>query len=190
MISLEQQIDTLDLTAQRYASYQEGSICYLGGAYPQVLHPDHHTKIDHWQQLNRQVRHTIEVGFNAGHSTVLAMSVNADLRYTSIDVCLHRYTQPCARVVTEFYGARFQFLAGGSSLHLPQLTHSGHSTLFAIDGGHSRRQLESDLYYVTGLAHAADYIWIDDTDRPELASVVSEYFSTVEFYPSWAVVEL
>lgn len=187
MISVEQQIQTLDLTAQRYASYQEGSICYRGGAYPQIHHPDRSAKISAWQTINQQVAHTIELGFNAGHSTVLAMSANTNLWYTSIDVCIHSYTRPCARVVAELYGSRFQFLAGGSALHLPRLSPTGRRTLFAIDAGHRARDLELDLYNTLRLLRSGDSVWIDDTDRPELAAVVRDYFDLVEFYDSWAI---
>ena len=37
----------------------------------------------------------LEIGFNAGHSCMLALSANKDLVYTGVDIGMHAYTQPC-----------------------------------------------------------------------------------------------
>lgn len=181
-------IQKLDQLCLQYSRYQEGNLCYRGGNDPGTWEPDFSAKRQLWQQLCRLHSYCIEVGVNAGHSAVLALEANPNLRYTGIDVCIHRYTKPCCELIALFYPGRFQFLAGGSSLWLPKIDHPGQPTLFSIDGEHSVRQLTQDLVHVRSLACSGDTIWIDDMDRVDLRSTVDSFFSRVDFLYDVAVI--
>jgi len=181
-------IRTLDTIAWRTSGYQEGSLYHPGGTTQDFsYHGPFLAKRQAWAELCRQYPHCVEVGVNAGHSAVLALESHPDLSYTGIDVGIHRYTRLCAEILHNHYGSRFQFYLGGSSLWLPRVPRSADPTVFSIDGGHQRRQLEQDLYHVTGRLVKGDAVWIDDMDRPELRAAVLEYFPQAEFQDLWAI---
>lgn len=184
-------ISSLDHISHRAAGYQEGNLYHLGGRNLDLdYHPGFLAKRCAWAELCQQYQYCIEVGVNAGHSAVLALESRPDLHYTGIDVCIHRYTRLCAEVLSHHYGSRFQFHRGGSSLWLKRVSRALEPTLFSIDGDHSRRQLEIDLALLTPRLIPGDTVWIDDTDRPELALVVREYFPMAEFHDLWAVASI
>ena len=112
----------------------------------------------------------LEIGVNAGHSLLLALSVNPRLRYTGVDWCGHPYSQACFAYLRAQFGGRVELIEGDSRAALPDLARAGRRDfdLFHIDGGHGLDFARDDLANTLTLARAGDLILFDDTDKPHL----------------------
>jgi hypothetical protein len=56
----------------------------------------------------------LEIGFNAGHSALLALTSNPDLVYVGVDLANHRYTIPCFKYLESVFGNRINLIVGDS----------------------------------------------------------------------------
>jgi hypothetical protein len=108
----------------------------------------------------------LEIGFNAGHSALLALSVNPGLRYFGIDYGNHPYTKPCFEYLRKIFGDRIELWIGDSRDLVPALRHSHNYkfNLFHIDGGHDFGVAYADMCNVTDLSMDGDVILFDDTN--------------------------
>lgn len=69
-----------------------------------------------------------QVGYNAGHSTVLLLEAMHDMRITSFDVCHHNYTEQTSRFIeqqSEFRG-RHKLICGSSQSSIPAFYYQHH----------------------------------------------------------------
>jgi hypothetical protein len=108
----------------------------------------------------------LEIGFNGGHSAMLALTVNPSLRYFGIDYGNHPYTRPCFEYLRQIFGDRIELWLGDSRDLVPALRHShGYKfNLFHIDGGHDFGVAYADLCNVIDLSTDGDVILFDDTN--------------------------
>ncbi len=122
----------------------------------------------------------LEIGFNAGHSALLALSINPQLRYTGIDLGRHPYTRPCADYLREVFSPRFDILYSDSRKGLTDLSrsHPEHFDLFHVDGGHGIELARSDLLDVIGMARPGQIILIDDTNAFHIAALADAFCLT------------
>lgn len=133
-------------------------------------------------------RHILEIGFNAGHSAALIMESNSEIKYSAIDICMHRYTKPCASVIRQIYGERFSFFEGDSARAYPYNYRSFlDCDLVHIDGGHSLEMFRIDTLNAIFLPRdktVERHLLIDDVDlasvRDELKRFVDEGYLEVE----------
>ena len=82
----------------------------------------------------------LEVGVNAGHSALLALSSNPKLQYYGVDIVSHSYTIACVDFLKGEFPGRVHLFPGDSREVLPWLAdRSGDLAfdLFSIDGGHT-----------------------------------------------------
>ena len=49
----------------------------------------------------------MEIGFNAGHSTLLSFLANPKLSFLSFDIATHKYTVPCAEYLQKHFDLTF-----------------------------------------------------------------------------------
>lgn len=109
----------------------------------------------------------LEIGFNAGHSALLALLANPSLRYTGVDLGEHRYTQPCFDLLKSRFGDRVELLIGDSRDVLPVLRRTGRSfDLYHVDGGHGFDVAHSDICNVLDFCKSGGALLVDDTDNP------------------------
>ena len=83
--------------------------------------------------------HTINLGFNAGHSTFMWLNANPDVHVYSFDIGEHKYARPMADVLREMFPGRLNVTFGDSRKTLPEYHRKNpHITcdLVIIDGGH------------------------------------------------------
>lgn len=108
----------------------------------------------------------MEIGFNGGHSALLALTANPELRYHGMDFGNHPYTRPCFEYLRGVFGDRINLWIGDSRDLIPALRHSGGYCfdLFHIDGGHDFQVAYSDMCNVIDLAKDGDVILFDDTN--------------------------
>ncbi len=120
----------------------------------------------------------LEVGFNAGHSALLALEANPRLSYIGIDIAFPKYTRPCADYMKSVYGERFDLLYGSSLDLLPKFAddpRAWHVDLVHIDGAHTERIANADMQNTLALPAAPGlcrHMLADDTNDPMLRGLV------------------
>ncbi len=115
----------------------------------------------------------LEIGFNAGHSCLLALTSNPDLRYVGVDIGYHAYTRPCFEFLRSVFGDRVQLLIGDSREVVPALRLRPNLAFdrFHVDGGHETGIAFTDISNVISLCRDRDVILIDDTDNMEILAL-------------------
>lgn len=110
----------------------------------------------------------LEIGFNAGFSTILMLLSNPNLYVDAVDIGDHGYVDWCASLVEELFPNRFRLIKGDSKMIVPQMTQELYD-LVHIDGDHSEQGAATDIINVLRLAipHHTKVI-LDDTDIPHI----------------------
>jgi len=114
----------------------------------------------------RGKRHLLEIGFNAGHSALIACASNPELQYTGVDICHHAYTETCLSILTRHFRGRFSLIPGDSRDVLPRLALDRRRfDLFHIDGSHYPDTVIADVMNSIRLADpvATAHVILDDT---------------------------
>jgi hypothetical protein len=108
----------------------------------------------------------LEIGFNGGHSALLALSVNPRLKYFGVDYGNHPYTRPCFEYLRGIFGDRIDLWIGDSRELIPAVRHASglKFDLFHIDGGHDFGTAYADMCNVIDICDKDDVILFDDTN--------------------------
>lgn len=133
-------------------------------------------------------KNIIEIGFNAGHSALLALTVNPDLHYTGIDIAYHPYTEPCFKFLKEKFGNRIDLIIGDSKHVLPQLFSLRPHLRdkidgWIVDGDHVLEGAIMDMENVLTLSKNGDRLLFDDTDVAHLDWLLKYYQVTGKIIP-------
>ena len=125
-------------------------------------------------------RRIFEVGFNAGHSSMLllygAMTNSVEnLEMTIADCGEHSYTKPCLEYVKSLFPTvNFRYIEGDSRITLPLflsnegVTHIGTYDVVHIDGGHDNSCIYNDLCVGIALLKTGGILIIDDTNQDNI----------------------
>jgi len=104
----------------------------------------------------------LEIGFNAGHSCLLALSVNPALSYEGIDIGRNAYTEPCFEYLKSAFGARVELTIADARTVLPGLRAAGKKyDRIHVDGGHDLAVAESNLMHAIELIGPGGVILFD-----------------------------
>jgi hypothetical protein len=122
----------------------------------------------------------VEIGFNGGHSAMLALTANKSLNYVGIDVGIHRYTVPCFNYLKQIYGDRIELRIGDSKNVLPNIFNfypeiRNKKIGWVIDGSHTVHDANADISNVIDLAAPNDVVLFDDADVPYLRNLLDMY---------------
>ncbi len=118
----------------------------------------------------------LEIGFNAGHSALLALTINRNLAYIGVDICHHPYTKPCFDYLRSVFGDRVRLHAGDSRDVLPVLRDERRIyDLIHVDGGHNFYIAHADLRNVLDLASKGATLLFDDVND-HLISALCDYY--------------
>jgi predicted O-methyltransferase YrrM len=123
--------------------------------------------------LNKNITNVMEIGFNAGFSTLLMLISNPNLKITCFDLGLHKYTKPCYDKIKETFGDRINLILGDSKKTLPTI--NNHFELIHIDGGHSTDVAESDIINSYRLSKQGTILIMDDYDFSNLRILWDKY---------------
>ena len=107
----------------------------------------------------------LEIGMNAGHEALLALSRGVE--YHGVDIAEYPYVQPVADYLKSQFGARFHFYAGDSLSRVPQLCRDQPALRFDcihIDGHHGVDYYTQDLRNALTMALKNAWVVVDDTD--------------------------
>ena len=118
----------------------------------------------------------LEIGFNAGFSSLLLLTANPNLSLLSFDICMHEYTIPCFSYLKSRFGSRINLINGNSLETLPPaLAQNNNFDVFIIDGGHGLAVAEADFCNIISRAPKNSLILFDDSDWYELRVMLDFY---------------
>ncbi|RBP09740.1 methyltransferase family protein [Roseiarcus fermentans] len=140
-------------------------------------------------------RRMLEVGVNAGHSALLALSANPRLEYYGVDILAHAYTIPCVDFLKGEFPGRVHLFPGDSREVLPWLADRGDDMNFdlaAIDGGHTDEVCLSDMTHCVRMAvgRKGRHLLLDDVHASWIFDIYCEFLArgdltTETFFGDW-----
>jgi len=133
------------------------------------------------RNLMRAAKHgnrILEIGFNAGHSTLLFLLSNPECTVQAFDLGNHSYARPCCEYLQEQFPGRLNVLWGDSTVTIPLYIvdhiNDPKFDVLHLDGGHMSHVARSDFRYTRLLSHEDSWVIIDDTRIPQVQVVYQE----------------
>jgi predicted O-methyltransferase YrrM len=123
--------------------------------------------------LNKNIKNVMEIGFNAGFSTLLMLLTNSNVRINCFDLGEHKYTIPCYEKLKETFGERINIVIGDSTKTLLNVTDI--YDLIHIDGGHTTEVAESDIINSYRLSKKGTILIMDNYDFHNLHGLWENY---------------
>jgi len=132
------------------------------------------------------VENICEIGFNAGHSTMLMLlgRSNTPIKFTIFDIGHHLYTKPSFEYIkSNFSHVNFEYLKGDSTITMPEWINKNHELMYKydvvhVDGGHSEHCISNDMKNTDLLVKKNGIVIIDDTDGETINKYVDLYISS------------
>jgi hypothetical protein len=147
-----------------------------------------------WRAV-RFKRRVLEVGVNAGHSALLALSANRMLEYYGVDILDHAYTLECVDFLKGEFPGRVHLFPGDSREVLPWLAGRGaemNFDLFCIDGGHTDEVCLNDMTHCIRMAagQKGRHLLLDDVHASWIFDIYCEFvargeLTTETFFGDW-----
>jgi len=120
----------------------------------------------------------LEVGFNAGFSSLLMLMVNKGLNLHAVDLGEHAYVMPCFNRIKEDH-PEISIQLGDSKKVLSELVQKGEQyDLIHIDGDHSYAGCKADIENALQLSKKGTVIVIDDINLPQCFQCYIELLQT------------
>ncbi len=146
-------------------------------------------------RATRFKRQMLEVGVNAGHSALLALSANPALVYHGVDIAMHAYTEPCVTFLAAEFPGRVHFWRGNSREVLPYLAERRSDLdfdIFHVDGGHTDALCRADMDNCLRIARRGrgKHLLLDDVHASWIFDIYAEFISrgdltTETFFDDW-----
>ena len=136
-------------------------------------HPDVDNLRFNLHSLAQRSNNIMEIGFNAGHSTLLSFLANPKLSFLSFDIATHKYTVPCAEYLQKHFD--LTFIKGNSRKTVPAYTVKKKFDLIHIDGGHSQSIASNDVINCKKFAKKKSLLLIDDANQKGVRIVIEQY---------------
>lgn len=115
-------------------------------------------------------KNIMEIGFNAGHSADLFLSIDQNIKVTSFDIGVHKYVDYGKKFIDNKYPGRHSLILGDSKKTIPDFFQGNSNIKFDlifIDGDHSEVGAISDLFNCKKLSHSETIVVMDDTRNEE-----------------------
>tara|TARA_B100000035_G_C20940890_1_gene527488 strand:- start:73 stop:711 length:639 start_codon:yes stop_codon:yes gene_type:complete len=116
----------------------------------------------------------LEVGFNGGHSVVLYLYSNPDIKIKSYDICRHKYTEKCANYVKEQNLYNFELIKGDSRETLKSNKNKEIFELIHLDGGHGVDLVQNDLINSKKFADKDTILIMDDSYHSHIKKIIED----------------
>merc|ERR1712232_473322 len=106
----------------------------------------------------------VEVGFNAGHSSLLMLAAHPTAKIIAFDLCEHTYTNSCFEALHTAFPGRLQLITGRSQQTVPAFarSHGLRADLLHIDGDHHDTSARADIENCAKLARPGALVVFDD----------------------------
>ncbi|HZZ63434.1 MAG TPA: class I SAM-dependent methyltransferase [Roseiarcus sp.] len=137
----------------------------------------------------------LEVGVNAGHGALLALSSNRRLEYYGIDILTHGYTVDCVDFLKGEFPGRVHLFPGDSREILPWLAERRgelNIDLVHVDGGHTSEICLSDMTYAIRMGRGLKgrHLLLDDVHASWIFDIYCEFvargdLTTETFFGDW-----
>ena len=147
-----------------------------------------------WRAVRFKER-LLEVGVNAGHGALLALSSNPALQYYGVDLMSHAYAAECVDFLKDEFPGRVHLFPGDSREVLPRLADRRDELAFDImhvDGGHTSEVCLADMSNCIRLAGGkrGRHLLLDDVHASWIFDVYCEFVSrgdltTETFFGDW-----
>ncbi len=127
--------------------------------------PDQRAWFTHLLNKTLEVRRIVEVGFNAGHSSLVFLQARTNISVVSFDLGTHGYIHSAKTFIDSRFPGRHTLILGDSTVTVPlyQQKHPEASfDLAFIDGGHDYEIASADVRNVLPLIHPAGLVVMDD----------------------------
>jgi predicted O-methyltransferase YrrM len=131
--------------------------------------------------LYNNIKNVVEIGFNAGFSSLLMLISNPNIKITCFDLGKHAYTLPCYEKIKETFGDRINIIVGNSMQTLQEM--NGTYDLIHIDGGHKLDLANSDIINAYRLSKQGTILIMDDYDFPNLHQLWDYYIRIYDLQP-------
>ena len=172
------------ITEQISSDVFEGNCFYHHNSLREF--PELYTKQLNLFLCGKQATRVCEIGFNAGHSSMLLLlGRNQDpLNFTVFDIGHHRYTSPCLNYIQQaFSHVQFEYVEGDSTITMPEWINARPEMKHAydlvhVDGGHSEYCASNDMKNADILLKIGGIMIIDDTDAPQINKQVDIYVAS------------
>lgn len=117
--------------------------------------------IDFWKEVKKltNFKRMMEIGFNAGHSSAMFLTLFDDIQIDSYDICQFEVTKSNAEIVKKIFKHRFNFFEK-DSMEIDRNDIYGKYDLIFIDGSHDLPFVEND--FELALNSGADFLVADD----------------------------
>lgn len=166
-------------------TYFEGNSFYYDNSLH--LYPALYAKQQNLFWCGKQaVTRICEIGFNAGHSTMLMLlgREKTPLDFTIFDIGHHVYTKPCVEYIqSKFQHVAFEYIEGNSIITMPKWISenkelTGVYDVVHVDGGHSEECISNDMKNTDILVKVNGIVIIDDTNSVFINKYVDIYLAT------------
>ena len=191
-------LERLNALVGRSGEALEGNLFYpdldpafLGSAPAASLAP---ARRNLWRAVRFKER-LLEVGVNAGHSALLALSASPKLQYYGVDILAHAYTMECVDFLKGEFPGRVHLFPGDSREVLPWLAERSDEMafdLYCVDGGHTDEVCLSDMTHCIRMAQGQKgrHLMLDDVHASWIFDVYCEFvargdLTTETFFGDW-----
>jgi len=147
-----------------------------------------------WRAVRFKER-LLEVGVNAGHGALLALSSNARLEYYGVDILTHGYTVECVDFLKGEFPGRVHLYPGDSREVLSWLADRRDELSFDIihiDGGHTSEVCLSDMTNSVRMSQGlkGHHLLLDDVHASWIFDIYCEFvargeLTTETFFGDW-----
>jgi hypothetical protein len=147
-----------------------------------------------WRAVRFKER-MLEVGVNAGHSALLALSSNPRLQYYGVDIVSHGYTLPCVDFLKGEFPGRVHLFPGDSREVLPWLADRNAELGFdilCVDGGHTSEVCYADVSNCIRMSagEKGRHLLLDDVHASWIFDIYCEFvargdLTTETFFGDW-----
>lgn len=120
-------------------------------------------------------KNVLEIGFNAGFSTLLMKMTNSSINMTCVDINDHNYVIPCYKYLCNDFD-NIELITKSSLVALPELIEVGKKyDVIHIDGDHRIEGATKDFELCLKLSKKGTVIIFDDTNLVPLNNLCNNY---------------
>jgi hypothetical protein len=131
---------------------------------------------------SQKARSIMEIGFNAGHSSLLYLVSNPTSTLQIFDLGEHKYTRPCFEYLSSQFPNRMKIEFGDSRQTVPAYIAKNTGRVFDmihVDGGHTEPIVRADILNTLQLCDYNTVVISDDDNLAHIARLNRQYFEAL-----------
>lgn len=186
----------LDVYSEKICKYQhilsgirdiclESGEAVAGNLFTEHLQIDQQLSCLKFKQANlftlaENATNIMEIGFNAGHSTLIYLIANDYSKIVLFDICEHLYTIPCFQFLSAHFPDRLTLYKGKSEIGVNAYMTSFPNEKFDlahVDGGHAYHTANVDCLNTWKLVKKNGFMVVDDTQMAWVDNLFTLYVS-------------